>query len=122
MFVTSSGTTTEFETYEFDVFTRDLVIAGYVTGDKSINISEVSVPQIKTITSTTYGFRGHTALRIVHVSKIEQTGCITKLVHSRVLAREGNKHQPKQRHDPHIQENVVRPPSWFGDSSFFLSG
>ena len=43
MFVTSSGTTTEFETYEFDVFTWRLVVAGYVTGNESISISEVSV-------------------------------------------------------------------------------
>lgn len=43
MFVTSSGTTTQFEPYEFDVFTNRLVIAGYVTGNESINISEVSV-------------------------------------------------------------------------------
>ena len=42
MFVTSSGTTTEFETYEFDVFTKRIVVAGYVTGDESISIAEVS--------------------------------------------------------------------------------
>ena len=48
MSVTSSGTTTEFETYEFDVFTNQIVVAGYVTGDESISISEVSVLQIKT--------------------------------------------------------------------------
>ena len=42
MFVTSSGTTTDFETYEFDVFTKQLVVAGYVTGNESISIAEVS--------------------------------------------------------------------------------
>ncbi|CAM9670498.1 unnamed protein product [Ascophyllum nodosum] len=41
MFVTSSGTTTDFETYEFDVFTKQLVVAGYVTGNESISIAEV---------------------------------------------------------------------------------
>ena len=56
MFVTSSGTTTEFETYDFDVFTKSIVVAGYVTGDESISISEVSTSHL---TSTTVHFRGH---------------------------------------------------------------
>ncbi|CAM9670164.1 unnamed protein product [Ascophyllum nodosum] len=41
IFVTSSGTTTDFEAYDFDVFTDQLVIAGYVTGSESISIAEV---------------------------------------------------------------------------------
>ena len=40
--MTSSGTTTDFEAYDFDVFTDQLVIAGYVTGSESISIAEVS--------------------------------------------------------------------------------
>lgn len=42
MFVTSPGTTTDFVTYEFNVFTKYVVIGGYVTGDKYISISEAS--------------------------------------------------------------------------------
>lgn len=41
-FVTSSGTTDGFETYDFDVFTRNIEISAVFTGDEqSISISEV---------------------------------------------------------------------------------
>lgn len=42
MFVTSSGTTTDFETYNFDVFTDNIVVASDVIGNESFNIAEVS--------------------------------------------------------------------------------
>lgn len=43
-FVTSSGTTDGFETYDFDVFTRNIEISAVFTGDEqSISISEVCI-------------------------------------------------------------------------------
>ncbi|CAM9160508.1 unnamed protein product [Ectocarpus sp. 4 AP-2014] len=41
-YVTSSGTTDEFETYDFDVFTNEILISGVFTSDsQTISISEV---------------------------------------------------------------------------------